>query len=89
MCVHITAAAAICMYNIYCYRPKPQSAASGDSSDTTTGTTGDDTADDSNAVFDPRDMIEPVDLIAQLAKTEFKAKLALDKWSEKVRLRSP
>jgi hypothetical protein len=29
-------------------------------------------------------MIEAIDLIAQLNKTEFKAKLALDKWSEKV-----
>ncbi|GMF13203.1 unnamed protein product [Phytophthora lilii] len=36
------------------------------------------------AAFDPRDFAETVDLLAKLPKTEFKAKLALPKWSEKV-----
>ncbi|KAH7460653.1 Cytoskeleton-associated protein 5 [Phytophthora ramorum] len=34
--------------------------------------------------FDPRDFAETVDLLAKLPKTEFKTKLALPKWSEKV-----
>ncbi|RLN06894.1 hypothetical protein BBJ28_00001991 [Nothophytophthora sp. Chile5] len=36
------------------------------------------------AAFDPRDFAETVDLLAMLPRTEFKAKLALPKWSEKV-----
>ncbi|KAE9351117.1 hypothetical protein PF008_g6113 [Phytophthora fragariae] len=36
------------------------------------------------AAVDPRDFAETVDLLAKLPKTEFKAKLALPKWSEKV-----
>ncbi|CAH0478203.1 unnamed protein product [Peronospora belbahrii] len=36
------------------------------------------------AAIDPRDFAETVDLLAKLLKTEFKAKLALPKWSEKV-----
>ncbi|OQS08005.1 cytoskeleton-associated protein, partial [Thraustotheca clavata] len=36
------------------------------------------------ATMDPRDFAETVDLLAKLPKTEFKAKLALPKWSEKV-----
>lgn len=34
--------------------------------------------------FDPREFAETVDLLAKLPRTEFKAKLALPKWSEKV-----
>jgi hypothetical protein len=33
---------------------------------------------------DPYDLVEPVDLIPELAKTEFAAKMAESKWSEKV-----
>ncbi|KDO33632.1 hypothetical protein SPRG_19253 [Saprolegnia parasitica CBS 223.65] len=36
------------------------------------------------ATMDPRDFAETIDLLAKLPKTEFKAKLALPKWSEKV-----
>uniref|UniRef100_M4BXP9 TOG domain-containing protein n=1 Tax=Hyaloperonospora arabidopsidis (strain Emoy2) TaxID=559515 RepID=M4BXP9_HYAAE len=36
------------------------------------------------AAFDPRDFAETVDLLARLPKTEFRTKLALPKWSEKV-----
>lgn len=36
------------------------------------------------AAFDPREFAETVDLLAKLPKTEFKAKLDLPKWSEKV-----
>ncbi|RLN53890.1 hypothetical protein BBJ29_007147 [Phytophthora kernoviae] len=36
------------------------------------------------AAFDPRDFAETVDLLAKLLKTEFKKKLELPKWSEKV-----
>ncbi|CAI5727538.1 unnamed protein product [Hyaloperonospora brassicae] len=39
---------------------------------------------DTPAAFDPRDFAETVDLLAKLPKTEFKTKLALPKWSEKV-----
>ncbi|KAL3661983.1 hypothetical protein V7S43_012790 [Phytophthora oleae] len=42
------------------------------------------TAEPAPAAFDPRDFAETVDLLAKLPKTEFKAKLALPKWSEKV-----
>ncbi|GMF17138.1 unnamed protein product [Phytophthora fragariaefolia] len=41
-------------------------------------------AEPAPAAFDPRDFAETVDLLAKLPKTEFKAKLALPKWSEKV-----
>ncbi|UIZ24806.1 hypothetical protein KXD40_006689 [Peronospora effusa] len=37
-----------------------------------------------SAAFDPREFAETVDLLAKLPKTEFKTKLALPKWSEKV-----
>lgn len=36
------------------------------------------------AAFDPREFAETVDLLAKLPRTEFKAKLDLPKWSEKV-----
>ncbi|KAF1332972.1 Cytoskeleton-associated protein, partial [Globisporangium splendens] len=36
------------------------------------------------AAFDPREFAETVNLLAKLPKTEFKAKLDLPKWSEKV-----
>lgn len=36
------------------------------------------------AAFDPREFAETVDLLAKLPKTEFKAKMDLPKWSEKV-----
>ncbi|OWZ12692.1 Cytoskeleton-associated protein [Phytophthora megakarya] len=36
------------------------------------------------AAFDPRDFAETVDLLAKLPKSDFKTKLALPKWSEKV-----
>lgn len=42
------------------------------------------TAAASAGAFDPREFAETVDLLAKLPKTEFKAKLALPKWSEKV-----
>jgi cytoskeleton-associated protein 5 len=41
-------------------------------------------AEPAPAAFDPREFAETVDLLAKLPKTEFKAKLALPKWSEKV-----
>ncbi|KAL4157063.1 hypothetical protein PRNP1_006089 [Phytophthora ramorum] len=41
-------------------------------------------AEPAPAAFDPRDFAETVDLLAKLPKTEFKTKLALPKWSEKV-----
>lgn len=42
------------------------------------------TAEPAAPAFDPRDFAETVDLLAKLPKTEFKTKLALPKWSEKV-----
>ena len=60
-------------------RPKPRdesSAADATSSNGNSATTA--------VAFDPRDMLEAVDLVEKLRKTEFASKLALDKWSEKV-----
>ncbi|KAL4130421.1 hypothetical protein PRIC2_006418 [Phytophthora ramorum] len=59
---------------------KPAKAAGG--GNTTGASSG--AADPASAALDPRDFTEIVDLLAKLPKTEFKTKLALPKWSEKV-----
>lgn len=40
--------------------------------------------DEATPAFDARDMVEAVDLMERLKKTEFNAKMAEEKWSEKV-----
>ncbi|CAI5734995.1 unnamed protein product [Peronospora destructor] len=58
------------------------SGASGASERTSNGAVS--AAESAPAAFDPREFAETVDLLAKLPKTEFEAKLALPKWSEKV-----
>eukprot|EP00644_Phytophthora_capsici_P012077 jgi/Phyca11/63671/gw1.12.481.1 len=60
----------------------PTKAAGGVGGKTSSTTSG--AAESTPAAFDPRDFAETVDLLAKLPKTEFKTKLALPKWSEKV-----
>ncbi|KAG1713553.1 hypothetical protein DVH05_001339 [Phytophthora capsici] len=60
----------------------PTKTAGGVGGKTTSTTSG--AAESTPAAFDPRDFAETVDLLAKLPKTEFKTKLALPKWSEKV-----
>ncbi|KUF97469.1 Cytoskeleton-associated protein 5 [Phytophthora nicotianae] len=61
---------------------KPAKAAGGTAGKPSSGASG--AAEPAAPAFDPRDFAETVDLLAKLPKTEFKAKLALPKWSEKV-----
>ncbi|KAG2781978.1 Cytoskeleton-associated protein 5 [Phytophthora cactorum] len=61
---------------------KPAKAAGGAAGKVSSGASS--AAEPAAPAFDPRDFAETVDLLAKLPKSEFKAKLALPKWSEKV-----